>query len=134
MSAQTVASTIGVLWTPPFTQLNSGNSAINLSAQYNAQNVGELDIPGATAAATPFTIPFGSVQSAKFFMIKNNLSFDIGIKLNGASSVEYQIAPGGLVLISQPQGPNAVPLATAIVVTTAIQGSTETISFWIFGD
>jgi hypothetical protein len=134
MSVQTVSLSVGVLWTPPFAALNSGNSSFNLSAQYNAQNVGQIDIPGATSTPTIFPIPFGTVASCKVLIVKNSMSSDIGIRYNSAGSNEFQVAPGGVVMVAMPQSPVANPVTAISVVTTAIPGATECCSFWIYGD
>lgn len=134
MAAQTVAITLGILWTPPFATPNSGNSSFNLSAQYNAQNVGNIDVPGGTSATTPIPIPFGTVSQCRVLIIKNMMSSDIGIRFNGAVADNFQIAPGAMVSIFQPQSPVANNLASASIVTTAVPGTTETVSFWVFGD
>jgi len=134
MAAQTVSISVGCQWTPPFAVLNSGNSSFNLSAQYNAQNVGQIDIPGATTTPTVFPIPFGTVASCKMLIIKNCMSSDIGVRFNGAVANEFQVAPGGMVMVSMPQAPVTNPVTSISVVTTSVPGATEYVSFWVFGD
>lgn len=126
--------TLGLQWTPPFAALNSGNSSFNLSAQYNAQNVGQIDVPGATPAATVFPIPFGTVSSAKVLVVKNMMSTDVGIRFNGAVADNFQVAAGACVAVFAPAAPVANPLTSISVVTTAVPGATEQLSFWVYGD
>lgn len=134
MAAKTVSLSVGVQWTPPGAALNSGNASYNLSSSYNAQNVGEVDVPGATAPATVIPIPFGQVQSCKLLLIKNMMSNDIGIRINGAVADNFQVATGTIAFIAMPQSPVMNPVASLDFVTTATPGGTETVAFFVFGD
>jgi len=129
-----VSASLGLAWTPPFALPNSGNSTFNLQAMCSAQNVGQIDVPQATAPADIIAIPFGTIVHCLFFIIKNGMSSDIGVRLNGSATDNFHIPSGGTVAILSPQAPMITPLSSASIVTTATPGTTEIVSFWLYGN
>lgn len=134
MADQTVSVTSGILWTPPFSPPNSGSSSFDIGASYNAQNVGQIDVPGGTLSGAILPIPFGTVTTAKVLIVKNMMSSDVGVRFNDSTSDSFQVAPGAVVGIFMPKSPVGNPVASASFVTKAVPGSTETLSFFVFGD
>lgn len=89
MSSQATSNT-SLQWTPPNAAPNSGNVLYSVVANYNAQNVGQIDILPTQTPPLPFSIPFGSVTQCLMLVIKNSQATDIGVLLNGG------VALGGL--------------------------------------
>lgn len=133
MPSQATA-TLSLQYTPPSAPTNSGNAVFSLSASFNAQNVGQIDVNPSDTAPTTFPIPFGSVSKAKILVIKNLGTTDIGVRLNGSPSDNFQIsAQGELAYVCQ-TAPATTPITSASIVTTASPPAVETIQYWVFGD
>ena len=128
----TVAATLQ--WTPPSAPANSGTATFNVVAQVNAQNVGQSDVQTSDTPGTAFPMPFGSVQAAKVMCIKNMMSSDVGVRLNGHGSNDFRVPAGGMVMYACPAAPGADPVSSASIVTTASPASVENVQFFIYGD
>ena len=133
MSSTTVV-TLGIQYTPPSAPVNSGQSTFSVTAIHSAQNVGQIDVNSTDIPTTVFVIPFGSVAAAKVAIVKNLMSSDVGIRINGSVTDNFRLAAGGELAYACQTAPNSSPLASISVVTTASPGSTENISYWIMGD
>lgn len=129
-----VTVTATVQWTPPSAPANSGTATFNAVASVNAQNVGQIDVQTSDAPATVFPMPFGSVQAAKVICIKNMMSSEIGLRINGHVTNDFRIPAGGFILYSAPVGPNSEPWSSASIVTTASPAAIENVQFFIYGD
>jgi hypothetical protein len=129
-----VTVTASIQWTPPSAPANSGNATFNVVSAVNAQNVGQIDVQTTDAPATAFPIPFGSVAAAKVILIKNMMSSEIGVRINGAVADTFRIPAGGWVMYAAPVGPNATPWSSATVVTTATPAAIENVQFFVYGD
>ncbi len=123
-----------VQWTPPSAPANSGNATFNVVAPCNAQNVGQIDVQTTDAPNTSFAIPFGSVAAAKILIIKNMLSAEIAVRLNGSGSDNFRIAAGGVLMYSAPIAPGSTPLSSVTVLTTASPSVIENVQFFVYGD
>lgn len=129
-----VTVTASIQWTPPSAPANSGNATFSAVAAVNAQNVGQIDVPMSTGPATQFDLPFGSVAAAKIIMIKNEMSSDVGIRINGSEADNFRVPAGGFVLYAAPQAPGSTPWSSATAVTTATPAAVEAIQYFIYGD
>lgn len=134
MPAATFAVNLAVTFTPPGANVNSGQSSFPTQGTYNAQCAGQLDIPSSTIMGTVFPIPFGSIQAAKLLVIKNMMSTEVGIRINGASVDNFRLASGGELMYAAPSAPTSAPFASASVVTTASPTADEQITFVVLGD
>lgn len=132
--SSTAVVTLGIQYTPPSAPVNSGQSSFSTSSVYNSQNVGQIDVQPTDIPATIFIIPFGSIASAKVAVIKNLMSSDIGVRINGAVADNFKISAGGELIYACQIAPSSNPMASISIVTTATPGSIENVSYWIFGD
>ena len=122
------------MWTPPGAPLNSGNAAINLNCQYNASNVGSLDIPGSTPPATIIPVPFGSISQCLFLIVQNLTGMDLGVRINGSVADNFAISTNSLVMIALPLAAASEPVTSLSINTKATPGSTVQVPFWLFGN
>ena len=98
-----------------------------------AQNCGNIDIADLTAGSTVIVVPFGTIAKATGGVIRNTNSLDIGIRINGSVANNFQLAPGGTLLISQLVDAAAGDLTAISIVTTAQQAGAGRVAYWIFG-
>jgi hypothetical protein len=126
--------TAAVQYTPPNAQTNSGNSSFSAAVPYNAQNVGTIDVPIGQSIATVYSIPFGSVSGAKGFAVKNGMSSDVIVRINGLGSDEFKIAPAGFIVMAESSAPGSLPLSALTLTTTAAPSTIEQITYMVFGD
>jgi hypothetical protein len=133
--AHTVVSTSTLQWTPPSAAVNSGQSAFVQQASYNEQNVGTIGVPPATPPLTVFQIPFGSVSKAKHMTIKNLMTSDIDVALNGSAD-PITLPPGGKMSYECPvdASTGVSPLTEAAVTVLVSPTNSEKIEYWVFGD
>jgi hypothetical protein len=129
-----VTLSLGIQYTPPSAPTNSGSATLSVQSQYNAQNVGQIDIQTTDLSGATFVVPFGSVASGKVVSIKNMMSSDIGVRMNGAISDNFRIPSGGVFVYAAPTAPTLTPLSSMTVVTTATPTQVENVHFWVFGD
>jgi len=133
--AHTVVFTGTLQWTPPAAPANSGQSSFTVQASYNSHNVGSLDVPSGTAPATEIAIPFGQVSEARFMVVKNLMTTDVDLKLNGSADL-ISIPPQGqhmhICPVDLTDGAN--PLTGASVTVLATPTSVQNILFWVYGD
>ena len=117
--ANTVVTQIATSYTPPAAPTNSGAPTFVLQASYNAQQVGAIDVPSGTAPATVFNVAFGYVGKVKLFMVKNNMTSDIDVKINGSTDPIFTLPPGGMFMYSCPVDPSTGtrPLVSASCTT-----------------
>lgn len=117
-------------------------SPISVTAPFNSETVGTIDVPDATAGSTVLVVPFGAIATeCTGALIVNNTAngvnpgVDLGVKINGAAAVSHRIPPGGTLLIAAPAKAAAGPSLTGITLTTeAGQVGDGNIAFWLFGD
>lgn len=134
MATKQFTVTVGLQYTPPSAPDNSGVVTLGTSGNTNAQNVGTIDVPNGTVVGTVFGIPFGSVSAAYCCIIKNKMTSSIGVRINGAGSDTFEIAPSGEFMLSGSAAPSTTPLTQVDIVTTADPTSTEQIDYFVFGD
>jgi hypothetical protein len=134
MAAATVTTNLTISWTPPGAALNSGNSIYQLQATYNGQNVGQVDITTAYVPAALVSIPFGNVTAAKVLFVKNMMSQEVSVRLNGAIADTFNLPPGGEFLYAIPAAPLAVPMTSATISAAAAPAVTESVQFFLLGD
>jgi hypothetical protein len=134
MAASSFNVTLGVQWTPPSAAANSGSSTFPVTGTYNAQNVGQHDIPVATPPGTVFAIPFGSIQAAKLLLIRNMMSSDVGVRLNGHVTDDFLLPPGGELIYAAPSAPGSNPVASASIVTVGSPTVIENVIYFVMGD
>jgi pectate lyase len=133
--ANTVIFTGTLQWTPPAAPTNSGQSSFSVQASYNAHNVGSLDIPSGTAPATEIQIPFGQVNEARFMVVKNLMTTDVDLKLNGSVDL-ITLPPQGqhmwICPVDLTDGAN--PLTEASITVLTSPTVVQNILFWVYGD
>lgn len=134
MAADTFTATLNLQYTPPGAPANSGVAALPVQGTYNAGQSGTIDVPTTVTIGDIIAVPFGSVQAAKLVVLKNNLSAELSVKLNGSSAVNFNIPPGGEFMYSIPTTPGASPFASLSVVLTAVPTLVERILYFVFGD
>ena len=129
-----VTVTTNLQWTPPSAPVNSGNASMSVVASINAQNVGSIDVQTTDTSPTTFAIPFGSISAAKVLLIKNMMSSDISVRLNGDNADTFRIPSGGAIHYAAPATPGSVPISSVTVITTVTPTQVETIHYFVFGD
>ena len=134
MAADNFTAALNLQYTPPGSPANSGVASLPVQGTYNAGQSGTIDVPTTATIGDIYPIPFGSVQAGKLVDIRNNLSAEVSVKLNGSGSVNFNIPPGGEFAYLAPTAPTASPLASASVILTAIPLVTERFSYFVFGD
>ena len=128
------SATLSLQYTPPSAPANSGSAVFQLTASFNAQNVGQIDVNPVDLPAAIFVIPFGSVAKAKILVIKNLLSADVGVRLNGAVADTFQLSTQGEFAYICQTAPTTTPVISASIVLTASPLAIETLQYWVFGD
>ncbi len=134
MAADNFNATLNLKYTPPGSPPGSGVAALVVAGTYQAGQSGSTDVPPGTVVGTAFAIPFGSVTAAKLFVIRNNTSSEISIKLNSSGSANFNIPAGGEFVYSAPTAPDAVPLTAVSFLTTVDPTEIERVLWWCFGD
>jgi hypothetical protein len=134
MAADNFTATLSIQYTPPGSPANSGVASFASGGTYQAGQAGTIDVTSAATIGEVFPIPFGSVAAAKMLIVRNGLSAEVGVRLNGAGSNTFNVPPGGEFAYIVPTAPLAVPLTSVSLVTTAVPVSTERAIFAIFGD
>ena len=117
---------------------------IGVTAPFNAQSIGTLDIPAGTVSGTSFAIPFGSVASPKGLLLCNgsvvgglvvsDANLDMKVQVQAVSSGQFQLPAGGVLLLAQPVSATAVAVTGCNVVTTVAQVSAAQIDYAVWGD
>jgi hypothetical protein len=123
-----------VTYTPPKAAPNSGVSTLGTTGVYNASSIGSIDIPNGTTVDTIIPVPFNQVTNAKVIIIRNEMSSDIGIRLNGAVADSFQLGAGGEFKYENPTTPASNPIDEVSVVTKVDPTATQYIYFLVFGD
>jgi len=128
----------GVLnYTAPGGAAGGESPATSVTAPNDSQEVGTVEIPAATGAAVAFVCPFGGIAvNARGFKIVNRTSNQqpIGIRLNGSSSDQFSLAPGGVFEWANPVNPSATLVTAVSFSTTAVQGATPGyVDYYAFG-
>ncbi len=128
----TATLSVNLSYTTPGSQVS--RPTYSLTADYEASNSGFLDIPAATAPSTEFTIPFGSVASAKGVIVQNLTAVSMTLQLAGAtgSTGAYTLPPGSAAV--PVFGPSGSTLAAAKVVTGATNSTGAQVSYIVLGD
>jgi hypothetical protein len=134
MAATIATVTLSIQYTPPSAPANSGNVSYQVSANCQAQNVGQIDINPSDAPATLFVIPFGSIGAAKIFVLKNKGTVDIGVRLNGAVTDTFRLAPGGEWAYAMSAAPTAGTLTGVTVAVITSPAQVEYTEYMAFGD
>lgn len=129
-----VSVNVSITYTPPNAPANSGVISLLQNASYNGHNVGQIDVLPTVPANTNIPVPFAAITSAKVIAIKNNMSSEIGIKINGASTNTFNLKANGFLIYAASGAPDASQFASASIVTTAQPSVSETISFGVWGD
>ncbi len=132
--ATNCVTTASLTWTPPSAAPNSGVANFSVTSSVNAQSVGKVDVLVTDASGTVIPIPFGTCNSPKTVIIKNMMSTDIGVRLNGAGSDTFKLGAGGMFMYSAPTSPGATPLSAISVVTTAQPAQVESVEYFVLGD
>lgn len=134
MAVATFTVACALTFTPPGAPVNSGQSSFPTQGTYGAQCSGNIDVPASTVIGTTYAVPFGSISAAKFLIIKNMMSSEIAIRLNGAVTDTFRLAAGGEFMYASPAAPGATPLASASILTTASPSADEQVLFVALGD
>ena len=132
--ASQASVTVSIQFTPPSAPVGSGSAVFQVTASHNAQNVGQIDVNPADTPATIFPVAFGSVAKAKILVVKNLMSSEIGVRINGAVADTFQLAAGGEFCYVCSAFPATTPVTSVSVVTTASPAAVELIQYWVFGD
>lgn len=126
-----------------------------IANNYNACNIGTLDVPVSTDSVIPVNVvvtepskdvisqpqkievPFGSVNSATGFYLKNNSGQELYVFINEVFS--HSLANQGAILITMPSLPStkvdpSLPLSSVTLYTSALQKKVGTVDYMVFGD
>lgn len=106
---------------------------VSLAAPHQAQSMGDIDIPDATADATDFEVPFGSVSEPTLVYVYNKGNQELAVTINGAVNPSCNIPPGGAMLHIAPEA-GSLPISALSLATTAEQSGEGRVSFLIVGD
>lgn len=123
-----------VTWTPPRAIVNSGVSTLGASGVYNASSVGSIDVPPGTTVGTIFSVPLDHISSLKALIVRNEMSSDIGIRINGSVTNNFEIAAGGELHYLAPIAPVTTPITSLSIVTTLDPTQIQSVFFWAYGD
>jgi hypothetical protein len=136
MAASTFNSTLNIQYTPPSAPANSGVASLVVGGTYNGGQAGSIDVPTTIVVLPPTVIPvpFGSVAAAKLLVIRNKMSSEIGVRLNGAVANTFNVPAGGEFIYSVPTAPLAIPLTSVDIVPTVAPTVVEQVDYWCFGD
>lgn len=134
MAVATFTVACSLTFTPPGANANSGQSSFPAQGTYSAQCSGNIDVPASTVIGTTYAVPFGSIAAAKFLIVKNMMSSEIAIRLNGAVADTFRLAAGGEFMYASPSAPGATPMSSAQVLTTASPTADEQVLFVVLGD
>ncbi len=134
MAADNFSVTLNLQYTPPGSPANSGVAAFPVAGTYQAGQSGTVDVPTTASVGDIISIPFGSVAAAKLVVLRNNLSAEVGVRLNGAVANNFNIPPGGEFIYAVPTAPGAVPLSQMDIVLTAVPTVKERIIYLTLGD
>lgn len=108
--------------------------SFSVTATYSASADGFIDIPAATAPATEFVVPFGSVASPKCVIIQNLAQVAISLFPNGAtgSSGIGTVGPSGC---SMPVfAASGSSLSSLKFVCGATSATAAQVSYVVLGD
>lgn len=104
-----------------------------ITALYQEQNAGWIDVPDATASSTTYSVPFGDITvDATGGYVKNTTGQDLDCDINGAG-VAFSIPDGGRFEWTNP-GAAATPILSIDLTTTALQSGDGKILYRFFGD
>ena len=134
MAADNFSAQLNLQYTPPGSTVNSGVASLAAAGTYNAGQSGTIDVPTTAQVGDAFPVPFGSVSAGKLVVIRNNLSAELSVKLNGSSTVNFNIPPGGEFVYVAPTAPGANPMISASLILTAVPTVVERVLFFVFGD
>jgi hypothetical protein len=129
------STTFNLQYTPPSAPAGSGTAVFVLPVTFNAQCVGQIDLQPIITPPDVISIPFGGVAKAKLLIIKNLMSNDIGVRLNGSVTDSFDLCTMGEFIYISPTNPLASPITAAVVVALiAPLATVESIQYWVFGD
>ena len=107
--------------------------AFGVTANYASASAGTVAI-SAKADPHPIAIPFGGIGAdARGLVVRNNTAVDLGIRLNGATSDLYRLAPGGLIMHWAPASAGASALTACTVAPAVAAPSDGSIDYLVFG-
>ncbi|MCB9584554.1 MAG: hypothetical protein H6718_04120 [Polyangiaceae bacterium] len=109
---------------------NSLSSSLEAAAPYQASAATQIDIPDATAAATSFSVSFGSIAAPTMIILSNKGNQDLDVTISGGDTPLLLVA-GGLMILG---GPTATDVSSVSVATTDIQSGEGKVSAFVFGD
>jgi hypothetical protein len=132
--ANPVILNTSVQYTPPAAPVGSGLSSFALQALYNAQQVGQIDVPAGTAPSTVFNVAFGYVNAAKLLIVRNLMSSDVAIRINGSVDPNFCLSPGGLFVYGGASDPSTNPLTSVSVTVLSSPTVLEFIQTFVYGD
>lgn len=75
-----------------------------------------------------------TLAAAKTVAVKNMMSTEIGIRINGSLTNNFNLPPGGVFTVAGATAPVANPMTAVTIVTTADPTVTERVHYWAFGD
>jgi hypothetical protein len=132
--ASTATTSASVIYTPPLGSPNSGSATFQTASAYNAQNIGTMDIPAGTLPGTLFPVPFGTVNSAKVLIVKNNTTDEVGFRMNGAGADIFRLVANGVFHIEMPASPTLNPIVDATIVILVSPSVMQSANYFVFGD
>ena len=118
--ASQASVTVSIQFTPPSAPVGSGTAVFQVTANHNAQNVGQIDVNPADPPATVFPLPFGSVAKAKILVVKNLMSSEIGVRINGSTALFVRGTTASITTFSSP----TLTLTGLTGMTAAMVGGT----------
>jgi hypothetical protein len=134
--SNTVVLNSCIQYTPPSAPINSGQSSISITTTYNEMNVGAVCVQTNTTIGTVIPIPFGTVTSAKFLILKNTSPDDIDVAINGSTTVNFTLPAISALQYVCTTNPTigTHPITSISLTTLATPTTIDRIEFWVFGD
>ena len=106
------------------------SSVLSTTAPYQGSAATQIDIPDTTAAATSFSVSFGSITAPTMILLANKGNQDLDVTISGGDT-PILLPAGGVLLLA---GPTATDVTSVAVATTEEQSGDGTVSVYIFGD
>lgn len=88
-------TSVSLTYTNPSNE--TATASVRVASAYQAQQVGEIDVPAATQANTAYPVTFGSITGATSFRLENRTGQEVRVRI-GESSVSGTLGAGVVTL------------------------------------
>lgn len=134
MANSTASLTVTLAYTGPDSEAITAPRP-TFACLYQAQSVGEIDIPDTTAMSTTLPVPFGSIDTeCTLAYLENKTSQPLQVNINGAAAPSHRIPAGGFLLLGGPAAAGGDELLSIDLITTALQVGDQKVAYRLFGD